>query len=79
MKKNKFINKYRQQQDEKEATFKYDGGVREFVEHINKSKTPLHKTIYFTKTKDNVELEIAMQYVNSYQEKIFTFAKGFRV
>ena len=57
--------------------FCFEGGIVSFVEHINKSKVPLNeKPIYFSSEKDNVLLEIALQYNEGYDEKIFTFANN---
>jgi DNA gyrase subunit B len=47
----------------KTQTFKYDGGIREFVQHINRNKTPLHSDpIYLKAKKEDVEVEISIQY-----------------
>ena len=56
----------------KKETFHYTGGLREFLEHINKSKTALHKPIYFMKKNDEV-IEVAIQYIDGYNENIFGF------
>jgi DNA gyrase subunit B len=62
---------------EKNQVFKYDGGIREFVQHINRNKTPLHPTpIYLKAEKEDVEVEIAIQYTDGYTENIFTFANN---
>jgi len=62
---------------EKNDTFKFDGGIREFVKHINRNKTPLHDNpIYLTAEKEDVEVEIAIQYTDGYTENIFTFANN---
>jgi len=61
---------------DKNAVHKYDGGIKQFVDHLNKNKQVLHPVIYFTKKKDDFELEIAMQYTTSYQENIYTFANN---
>jgi DNA gyrase subunit B len=62
---------------EKHDLFRYDGGVSEFVLHINKNKAPLHpKPIYLQGEKDSVQVEIAMQYTDGYTENIFTFANN---
>ncbi len=62
---------------DKHETFRYDGGVSEFVIHINKNKTPLHpKPIYIQGEKDTVQVEIALQYTDGYTENIFTFANN---
>lgn len=61
----------------KNETFKFDGGIREFVQHINRNKTPLHpKPIYLWAEKEDVEVEIAIQYTDGYTENIFTFANN---
>ncbi|MCL2013093.1 MAG: DNA topoisomerase (ATP-hydrolyzing) subunit B [Cystobacterineae bacterium] len=57
--------------------FCFEGGIVSFVEHINKSKVPLNeKPVFFSSEKDNVLLEIAFQYNEGYDEKIFTFANN---
>ncbi len=57
--------------------FKYDGGISEFVQHINRNKTPLHPNPIFLKAeKKDVEVEIAIQYTDGYTENIFTFANN---
>lgn len=62
---------------EKEGTYLYKGGIKEFVEYLNKSKIALHKQIiYFSKQKDNIFCEVAMQYNDGYSENIFTFANN---
>jgi DNA gyrase subunit B len=61
----------------KHELFRYDGGVSEFVLHINKNKAPLHpKPIYLQGEKDSVQVEIAIQYTDGYTENIFTFANN---
>ncbi len=57
-------------------TFKFAGGIKEFVEFLNKNKTKLHPVIYFEKEKDDIVVEIAMQYNDSYSETVFTFANN---
>ncbi|MFC1704883.1 DNA topoisomerase (ATP-hydrolyzing) subunit B [Nanoarchaeota archaeon] len=76
-----FLNKglkisVKDERNDKHHEFCYEGGVVSFVEFLNKNKNPLHKPIYFRKTKDNIEIEIAMQYNDSYNESIFTFANN---
>ncbi|MFH1286035.1 MAG: DNA topoisomerase (ATP-hydrolyzing) subunit B, partial [Candidatus Micrarchaeota archaeon] len=66
--------------DERTGTrseFMYEGGIVAFVEHINKGKNALHKPpVYFEKEKDDVFVEVAMQYNDSYNENVFTFANN---
>ncbi len=61
----------------KEVEFKFSGGVVSFVEFLNKNKNVLHKKlIYFSKEKDKIWAEVAMQYNDGYGENIFTFANN---
>jgi len=64
------------ERSDKHHEFCYEGGIVSFVEYLNKNKTPLHKPIYFKKLKDEVDIEIAMQYNDGYQENIFSFANN---
>ena len=60
-----------------EKVFHYEGGIKEFVTYLNKSKTPLYEDIlYFEGTKDNVYVEVAMQHNDSYNESIFSFVNN---
>jgi len=62
---------------EKNHNFLYEGGIRSFVEYINRAKSPLHpEPIYFHGVKGGTEVEIAIQYNDSYDEKIFCFANN---
>ncbi|MFA5271716.1 MAG: ATP-binding protein, partial [Candidatus Omnitrophota bacterium] len=62
---------------EKEATFKFKGGLVSFIEFLNKNKTPLHaKVISFQREKDNVIVEGAIQYNDGYKDNIFSFANN---
>ena len=61
----------------KKETFMYEGGIISFVEHLNKNKTTLHpKPIYIFKEKDNVTVEVAIQYNDSYTETLHSFANN---
>ena len=80
-----FLNKgieivFRQEQQDgsmREETFRYDGGIREFIHHLNKNKIVLHPdVIYFDKEQDGVEVEIALQYNDSYSESVLTYANN---
>ena len=57
--------------------FLYEGGIKSFVEYLNKNKEVLHKNpIYISGEKNDVIMEVAIQYNNSYKEKMFTFANN---
>jgi DNA gyrase subunit B len=62
---------------EKSQVFHYSGGIGSFVEHLNKNKTTIHpKPIYIAGEKEDVIVEIALQYNDSYTETIYTFANN---
>ncbi len=60
-----------------EKLFHYEGGIVAFVEHLNKNKTTLHQPpIYFQKSRNSTQVEIAIQYNDSYTETVFSFANN---
>ena len=61
--------------DAKDA-FHYKGGISQFVEYINRRHTPLHKPIFMEGTKSDVQIEVAIQYNDTYTEKLFSFANN---
>ncbi len=65
------------ERDERSHTFLYRGGIVEFVKHLNQNKTPIHpKVLYFEGRKDQIEVEVALQYNDGYQEQAFSFANN---
>ncbi len=60
----------------KEHEFCYKGGIKSFIEHLNKNKTALHPVVFLQVEKDDVQLEVALQYNDGYQEQIFSFANN---
>ncbi len=63
--------------DSKTQTFKYTGGIAEFIKLLNKGKQVLHeKPIYMEAERDNVAMEIALQYNDAYSETVFSFANN---
>ena len=60
-----------------ERTFHYEGGIKEFVTYLNRSKTPLYEEIlYFEGKKNNVYVEVSMQHNDSYNESTFSFVNN---
>jgi DNA gyrase subunit B len=61
----------------KSAEFKYNGGIAEFIKHLNRGKTVLHdKPIYMEAERDAVAMEIGLQYNDGYSESVFSFANN---
>ena len=64
-------------EEKQERTFHYEGGIREFVEYLNKSKEALYpNVIYCEGTKDNVYVEVALQHNDSYNENSYSFVNN---
>lgn len=67
----------RDDRTEKMNDFFYEGGIRSFVDYLNRAKSPLHpEPIYFRGEKEDVDIEVAIQYNDGYDEKIFSFANN---
>jgi len=65
------------ERNDKESVFKFKGGIVSFVEHLNQNKNSLHKKIiYFSREKDSIFVEGALQYNDSYKETLFSFANN---
>jgi topoisomerase IV subunit B len=62
--------------DNKDVKYHYEKGLEAFVEFINEDKTPLHKVINFVGKKQGIEVDIAMQYTDSYNEQIMSFVNN---
>ena len=62
---------------EREETLCYEGGIRQFVEYINRNKTPVHEDIiYFSAAREGSEAEVAIQYNDGYNEMVLSFANN---
>jgi len=65
------------ERDGRSHTFLYKGGIIEFVKHLNQNKTPIHpKVMVFEGRKGDIEVEVALQYNDGYQESVFSFANN---
>ena len=65
------------ERDGRKHAFHYNGGIIEFVKHINQNKTPIHpKVLFFEGAKGDIQVEVALQYNDGYQENVFTFANN---
>ena len=64
------------EEDQKQETFCYDNGLKSFVEYINEDQKVLHKVVEFNGSKDDINLNIAFQYNESYSENIISFVNN---
>lgn len=77
-----FLNKglkisVKDERSERKDTFQFNGGLVEFVEYLNRAKTPIHKKpIAITQTREDYEVEIAMQWTDSYSEVLSGYANA---
>ena len=73
----KIVLRDEREEEPRERTFHYEGGIKEFVQYLNKSKTPLYEhIIYCEGTKDNVYVEVAMQHNDSYSDNTYGFVNN---
>ena len=76
-----FLNKglkitLQDERSEKKSEFCYSEGIISFVDHLNKNKNAINGVIYFTKEKEDLGVEVALQYNDTYQESVFSFANN---
>ena len=77
-----FLNKnvkiiFTDERVDRQEIFHYEGGIKSFVEYINRKKTKIHKdVIYFEELSENTQVEVAIQYTDSYSENVLTFANN---
>ena len=62
----------------REVAYQYEGGIRDFVAHINEAKDPVHKTVFYFQREDEGvgDVEVAMQWNSGFQDSVFTFANN---
>ncbi len=66
-----------EREEDREDIFEYEGGIRAFVGHLNRNKTPIHSTVFhFTAMKNDVGIEAAIQWNDGYQENMFSYTNN---
>ena len=66
-----------EREDTKKDIFIYEGGISEYVNLLNKNKTPIHKDIiYFEETEEDIKIDISLQYTDTYTETIYSFVNN---
>jgi DNA gyrase subunit B len=75
--KNLKIRLVDEREEDRDVTYQYEGGIRDFVAHINEAKDPVHKTVFYLEREDEVgDVEVAMQWNSGFQDSVFTFANN---
>jgi DNA gyrase subunit B len=63
--------------EDKDVTYQYEGGIRDFVAHINEAKDPVHRTVFYLEREEEVgDVEVALQWNSGFQDSVFTFANN---
>ena len=66
-----------EREESRAVTYRYEGGIRDFVEHINEARDPVHKTVFYFEREEEVgDVEVAMQWNSGFQDSVFTFANN---
>ncbi|MBW2988482.1 DNA gyrase subunit B, partial [Candidatus Woesearchaeota archaeon] len=60
----------------KQVSYKFDGGIKSFVEYLNRGRNALHEPIYFEKKRDSAIIEVALQYNDAYLETLYSFVNN---
>ncbi len=75
--KNLKIRLVDEREEGRDVTYQYEGGIRDFVAHINESRDPVHKTVFYLEREEEVgDVEVAMQWNSGFQDSVFTFANN---
>jgi DNA gyrase subunit B len=63
--------------EDRDVAYQYEGGIRDFVAHINEAKDPVHKTVFYLEREEEVgDVEVALQWNSGFQDSVFTFANN---
>ena len=66
-----------EREEDRSVNYQYDGGIRDFVAHINEAKDPVHKTVFYLEREEPAgNVEVALQWNNGFQDSVFTFANN---
>jgi DNA gyrase subunit B len=66
-----------EREEDRDVTYQYEGGIRDFVAHINDAKDPVHKTVFYMEREEPIgAVEVALQWNNGFQDSVFTFANN---
>jgi len=65
-----------EREDPKEEVFRYEGGVREFIEELNRGRDALHEAVELEGTLSDIEVQVAFQYTQSYDERVLTYCNN---
>ncbi|MGH3147312.1 MAG: DNA gyrase/topoisomerase IV subunit B, partial [Rubrobacter sp.] len=66
-----------EREEDRDVTYQYEGGIRDFVAHINEAKDPVHKTVFYLEREEAAGgVEVALQWNNGFQDSVFTFANN---
>ena len=63
-------------EDEKKEVYHYENGLEAFIEYLNENKKPINKVFSFSDSKDNIEVDVALQYTDSYNENLVSFVNN---
>jgi DNA gyrase subunit B len=75
--KNLKIRLIDEREEDRDVTYQYEGGIRDFVAHINDAKDPVHKSVFYLERDEEVgAVEVALQWNSGFQDSVFTFANN---
>ncbi len=75
--KNLKIRLVDEREEGRDVTYQYEGGIRDFVAHINEARDPVHKTVFYLEREEEVgDVEVALQWNSGFQDSVFTFANN---